>query len=235
MSLFAATAEVSGATTALFGALLVGLIIALAMEEKLHAKKSVIAGIFAIVGLFLAQVFHLMPGSVEVTVGHATFVLPSYIESINWEVIAIILGSSLFVDITSKSGLFTWIAIKLTKASKGDPRKLLWLYGVMTVVFSAVLNNVTAMIIVGSLTAVSLSKLKRVDKMLGFLMIEGLLTNIGGLLTLISSVPNIIVGTKANISFVDFFLVASPYVVVATIITIWMGARFFRIDRLKTV
>jgi Na+/H+ antiporter NhaD/arsenite permease-like protein len=46
---------------------------------------------------------------------------------------------------------------------------------------------------------------------------------------LISSVPNILVGTAANISFVTFFLKAGPYVLVATIITIWMGARRFRI------
>ena len=57
-----------------------------------------------------------------------------------------------------------------------------------------VLNNVTAMLIVGSLTAVSLKKLGRSEKLLGFLLVEGLLTNVGGMLTLISSVPNIIVG-----------------------------------------
>ena len=49
----------------------------------------------------------------------------------------------------------------------------------------------------GSLTGVSLLKLNRVDKRLEFLLIEGLLTNVGGLLTLISSVPNIIVGNAA--------------------------------------
>ena len=87
----------------------------------------------------------------------------------------------------------------------------------MTVVFSAVLNNVTAMIIVGSLTAVSLEKLGRRDKLLGFLLIEGLLTNIGGLLTLISSVPNIIVGNDGRDQLRHLLRqVSSPYVVVAT-------------------
>jgi Na+/H+ antiporter NhaD/arsenite permease-like protein len=56
----------------------------------------------------------------------------------------------------------------------------------MTVVFSAVLNNVPAMIIVGSLTGVSLKRLERDNLLLGFLIVEGLLTNVGGLLTLIS-------------------------------------------------
>jgi Na+/H+ antiporter NhaD/arsenite permease-like protein len=159
--------------------------------------------------------------------------LPVYIPGIDWEVIAIILGSSLFVDVTSKCGLFTWIAIKLTKASRGDPLKLLVFYGVMTVIFSAVLNNVTAMIIVGTLSGVSLAKLRLKHKLLGFLLIEALLTNVGGLLTLISSVPNIIIGNTAGITFVTFFIKASPYVAVATALTIFMGARLFGIEALK--
>jgi Na+/H+ antiporter NhaD/arsenite permease-like protein len=160
--------------------------------------------------------------------------MPVYIEAVDWEVIAIIIGSSLFVDVTSRSGLFSWIAIRLTKASAGDPLKLLWYYGAMTVLFSAVLNNVTAMIIVGSLTGVSLNKLGREKQLLGFLLIEGLLTNVGGLLTLISSVPNIIVGNAAGISFVSFFLKASPYVLVATVTTLLLGARLFDIRSLKS-
>jgi len=159
--------------------------------------------------------------------------LPVYIPAIDWGVIAIILGSSLFVDVTSKSGLFTWIAIRLTKASEGDPVKLLIFYGAMTTVFSAVLNNVTAMIIVGSLTVVSLDKLGRRDQLLGFLLVEGFLTNIGGLLTLISSVPNIIIGNTAGISFGRFFLVAHPYVIVALVATLFLGAKLFGIKRLR--
>jgi len=230
--------------TLVFAAFLVGLILCLALEEKLHAKKSIIAGVFALVCLFLANVFHLyeyvdhkfliqLP-PFDAAVGH-TVELPVYIPAIDWSVIALIFGASLFVDITSKSGLFTWIAIKLTKASKGDPHKLLWFYGLMTVIFSAVLNNVTAMIIVGSLTGVSLRKLGRVNLMLGFLLIEGLLTNIGGLLTLISSVPNIIVGNAAGISFVTFFVKSAPFVLVATIATIMLGAKLFGIKKLRSI
>ena len=294
---------VTPGVTALFAALLVGLVVCLALEEKLHAKKSVIAGTFAIVCLLLGAICDILPFQ-QVVVGrdyavtltpeledsiaealeeqgtaagtdhvpidnseeHASDLpdakaedhpedhgdehgeghekkahiggheisMPVYIPAIDWGVIAIILGSSLFVDVTSKSGLFTWIAIRVTKWSGGDPWMLLAAYGVMTVVFSAVLNNVTAMIIVGSLTAVSLERLNRSNLLLGFLLVEGLLTNIGGLLTLISSVPNIIVGTAAGISFAKFFICAAPYVVVATAATIWMGAKVFGIRGLKT-
>ena len=296
--------------TLLFSLLLVGLIACLALEEKIHAKKSIIAGSFAVVCLLAGTLcgilsfedivvgsheVHSSTGSMELdfsspvdieyqdddsvqktkrlaivdpgaeTSGdedtddhdagagqddhdnassqqthHSLHVdghrlrTPVYIPGIDWSVIAIILGSSLFVDITSKSGLFSWIAIKVTKASRGDPLLLLFSYGLMTVVFSAVLNNVTAMIIVGSLTVVSLDKLGRREQLLGFLLIEGLLTNIGGLLTLISSVPNIIVGTVAEISFVTFFIKSAPFVFVATFITLFLGSMLFKIKRLKT-
>ena len=291
MVFFAVSGSVHWSVTLLFSAILVGLITCLALEEKLHAKKSIIAGIFAILCLLLGAAFQILPfnpvvvgshephdieneldglyveadgDAVEIDVQaseareteanhepnpsdsgdhsnvHSLHVdghdisMPVYIPAIDWGVIAIILGSSLFVDVTSRSGLFTWIAVKVTKASGGDPFKLLVSYGIMTVVFSAVLNNVTAMIIIGSLTAVSLDKLQRNEKLLGFLLVEALLTNVGGLLTLISSVPNIIVGTAAGISFLTFFVTAAPYVVVATAITILMGARLFKISKLST-
>lgn len=236
--------DVAPWVTYLFAGILALMIITLAIEEKIHAKKSLITGVFAVICLFLGTLLDLMPfdpgpGPLEgvawvENVKGEVLRLPVFIPAIDWGVIAIILGSSLFVDVVSRSGLFTWIAIKLTKASKGDPLLLLAYYGVMTVVFSALLNNVTAMLIVGSLTAVSLGKLKKNNLLLGFLLVEGLLTNIGGLLTLISSVPNIIVGKAAGIEFIEFFIKAGPYVVVATIVTIVIGARRFEIVRLKT-
>ena len=226
---------VSSEITYLFFGVLTCMILCLALEEKIHAKKSVIVGVFSIISLFLGAWFQLLPFKDvgNLIIGGHKISLPVYIPGVDWEVIAIIVGSSLFVDVTSKSGLFTWIAVKLTKLSGGDPLRLLILYGVMTVIFSAVLNNVTAMIIVGSLTGVSLKKLNQSEKLLGFLLIEGLLTNVGGLLTLISSVPNIIVGKTAGIEFLDFFIKAAPYVVIATIVTIWMGSKLFKISSLK--
>ncbi|MEZ4439038.1 MAG: SLC13 family permease [Polyangiaceae bacterium] len=230
--------------TYLFGLILALMILALALEEKIHAKKSLITGLFAVLSLFLATVFDLLPFQAKPgphqgdamlrNVFGESFELPIYIPAIDWGVIAIILGSSLFVDVVSKSGLFTWIAIKLTKASRGDPVLLLSYYCVMTVLFSALLNNVTAMLIVGSLSAVSLDRLKRSQLLLGFLLVEGLLTNVGGLLTLISSVPNIIVGNAAGIAFMEFFVQAAPYVLVATALTIFLGVKRFKVQGLRT-
>ncbi len=218
-----------GTTAYLHLGLLVLMVLGLALEQKLHAHKSIITGIAAIAALIMGSA----TGALDPVTGQEGHV-PFFIMFIDWGVIAIILGSSLFVEVASKSGIFSWLAIKITKATKGDPFLLLVSYSFMTVIFSALLNNVTAMIIIGSLTVVSLEKLNRRDMLLGFLLCEGLLTNIGGLLTLISSVPNIIVGNTAGIAFIEFFYISAPYVLVATIVTILMASYIFKIRRLRT-
>ncbi len=245
-----ATAHVAGSTlhavpgwvTSFYVLVLMAMVLCLAFEEKLHVKKSLLVGTFAgfclisetVIGFFTDRAHPMLPfGAITLPNGHSLNV-PIFIPAIDWSVITIILGASLFVEVTSRSGIFTWLAIKLTKQSGGDPWRLLLFYGGLTVVFSAVLNNVTAMIIIGSLTTVSLSKLQRRDLLLGFLLTEGLLTNVGGLLTLISSVPNIIVGQTAGIGFGRFFLVAAPYVLVASIVTLLQARLTFGVRSLGT-
>ena len=98
--------------------------------------------------------------------------------------------------------------------------------------FPPVLPTGTAMSITRALTRLSLAKLHRRHSLLGFLLAECLLTNVGGLLTLISSVPNIIVGQAADIGFMTFFTKAAPYVVIATLVTIWLARRMFKIEPL---
>lgn len=224
---------VSFSTTLVFSFILILMILGIAFEEKLHAKKSIVTGIFAVISLALGTGFHLLPIGPLTNIFDESINIPTYITGIDWEVIAIILGSSLFVDVVSQSGLFSWVAITLTKKSKGCPNKLLWSYGILTVIFSAFLNNVTAIIIIGSLTVVSLERLEKKEYLLGFLIVEGLLTNIGGLLTLISSVPNIIAGNLAGISFFSFFKIAAPYVIIATTGTIFLGSKIFKIKPIK--
>ena len=120
-----ATQQVSMSTTLFFTGLLVLMIVCLALEEKIHAKKSLIVGIFAAIALLAGGFMHILPfGHVIIPGGHQ-IEMPVYIPGVDWGVIAIILGSSIFVDVVSKSGLFTWIAVKLTKASKGEPATLL--------------------------------------------------------------------------------------------------------------
>ena len=157
--------------------------------------------------------------------------IPAYIMMIDWGTIGIIIGSTIFVTLISRSGLFTWISVKILKVSQGDPFRLLICFSGLTVVFSAFLNNVTAMIIVGSLTIVACKKLKL--SAMPFLLAEGIYTNIGGLLTLISSIPNIIVGTAAGIGYAEFLVVAGPYCLIAFVATLYLVRWLFKIQPLK--
>ena len=109
--------------TILFSTLLVAMIICLALEEKIHAKKSVITSSFAVLCLFLAEFFGILPIGPLENVFHEKLKIPVFITGIDWEVISIIIGTGLFVDVTTNSGLFSWIALKVTKLSKGDPLK----------------------------------------------------------------------------------------------------------------
>ena len=95
--------DVTLGTQLFFAAILGGLITCLALEEKIHAKKSLIAGASSpVISLLAAAIMHLLPfGPVQVH-GH-DINMPVYIPAIDWGVIAIILGSSIFVDVTARS------------------------------------------------------------------------------------------------------------------------------------
>ena len=192
--------------------------------EKINKAILVLLG--AGIALLLATWQNIIIGG-EMHDGHY---LPTYIQMVDWGTIGIIIGSTIFVELLSRSGLFAWISVKILKVSKGDPFKLLICFSGLTVVFSAFLNNVTAMIIVGSLTIVACKKLKL--SAMPFLLAEGIYTNIGGLLTLISSIPNIIVGTAANIGYSQFLLVAGPYCILAFVVTLYLVRWLFKIKPL---
>ncbi|RJP33393.1 MAG: hypothetical protein C4547_12470 [Phycisphaerales bacterium] len=208
-------AHATPAQTWIAGGILVATLVLLA-TEKVH--KTVLVMLAGGVCLLLGQIWGYFPREE----GHH---LPVYVRMIEWEVIGIVIGATVFVEIAARSGAFTWVSVKVLKASRGDPFRLLVLLSILTAVFSAFLDNITAMIIIGSLTIVACRKLELYPK--PFLITEGIMTNVGGLLTLISSLPNIIIGKAAGISYAQFVIVTVPYVVVATAVTMLAARRMF--------
>ncbi len=198
-----AAAAVPGWQTAVFAAILV-LTLGLLAAERI--QKTVLVLLSAGLCLMLADAWGYFPHEA----GHG---LPVYIRMIEWEVIGIVIGATVFIEIAARSGVFTWISVRVLKVSRGDPFRLLILFSILTAVFSAFLDNITAMIIIGSLTIVSCRKLELDPK--PFLITEGIMTNVGGLLTLISSIPNIIIGKTAGISYLTFLIVSVPYTILA--------------------
>ncbi len=204
----------------------------LAVTLGMLALEKVNKAILVLLGSGVALLLAIWKGLLTKPDDHGAHSLPVYIEMIDWGTIGIIIGSTIFVELISRSGLFAWISVKILKVSKGDPFKLLICFSGLTVVFSAFLNNVTAMIIVGSLTIVACKKLKL--SAMPFLLAEGIYTNIGGLLTLISSIPNIIVGTAAGIGYAEFLIVAGPYCLIAFVATLYLARWLFKIKPLTS-
>jgi len=125
-----------------------------------------------------------------------------FINFIDFNVIFLLVSMMIIVNISTRSGVFTWIANELLKLTKGHPIKILIVLGLFTAVTSAFLDNVTTVILVLPITFAIARKLD-IDP-LPYLLTEIFSSNIGGTATLIGDPPNIIIGSAAHFSFMDF-------------------------------
>ena len=146
-----------------------------------------------------------------------------FINFVDFNVIFLLVSMMIIVNISTRSGVFTWIANELLKATKGHPIKILIALGLFTAVTSAFLDNVTTVILVLPITFAIARKLE-IDP-LPYLLTEIFSSNIGGTATLIGDPPNIIIGSAASFSFMDFIYnltlpVAVIMMVVLTILTV---------------
>jgi Na+/H+ antiporter NhaD/arsenite permease-like protein len=129
---------------------------------------------------------------------------------IDWNVIFLLISMMIIVGITKKTGLFQYMAIKVAKIAKGDPMMILILLSLLTAVFSALLDNVTTVLIltpVSILIAVELGL-----SPIPFVIAEAIASNIGGTATLIGDPPNIMIGSAVGLSFMDFLITLGPLV-----------------------
>ncbi len=151
--------------------------------------------------------------------------LPAYVRMVEWSAVGIIVGATIFVELASRSGVFSYLSLRLLKLSEGGPIRLLMLFSLLTLLFSAFLDNVTAMIIVGSLTIIACEKLEL--NPIPFIVTEALMTNVGGTMTLISSIPNIIVGTRAGFTYLGILYVLTPYALVSLLVSLGVAVMYF--------
>jgi Na+/H+ antiporter NhaD/arsenite permease-like protein len=134
------------------------------------------------------------------------------VESIDFNTIGLLVGMMIIVAITKETGLFQYVAIQAVKFAKGQPWRIMVLFAVITAVFSALLNNVTNVLLMVPMTLVICDNLK--INPIPFLFIEILMSNIGGTATLIGDPPNILIGSAANLSFLDFVIILGPVIVI---------------------
>ncbi len=173
---------------------------------------------------FLMITFEWINKTTIVLVGAVIYIFAGIIEqesafeAIDWNVIFLLIGMMIIVGITKETGFFQYIAIKSAKLVKGDPMRILLLLSVITAFFSAVLDNVTTILIitpVSILIAVELG-----ISPLPFVISNAIASNIGGTATLIGDPPNILIGSAADLSFMDFIINTAPAALLSLVLSL---------------
>jgi Na+/H+ antiporter NhaD/arsenite permease-like protein len=185
--------------------------------EKIPKMVAALAG----AGLVLA--FGVV-GSADVFYSHDT--------GIDWDVIFLLLGMMIIVGVLRRTGVFEYVAIWAAKRAKGSPLRIMILLVLITAVVSAFLDNVTTVLLIAPVTLLVCDRLG--INPIPFLIAEVLASNIGGAATLIGDPPNIIIASRAGLTFNDFLVHMTPIVaielVVFTAVLPWLFRGSFAID-----
>ena len=158
-------------------------VIGLIMSEKIHRAAAALAGAVVLV------ITGVMNGQKAL----------SYID---FNTIGVLVGMMILVAVIRQSGLFEYVAIKAAKMVHGDPWKIMIAFILITAALSGILDNVTTVLLVGPMT-IAIAKMLEINPV-PFLMTQILASNAGGTATLIGDPPNIMIGSAANLSFIDF-------------------------------
>ncbi|HHL39762.1 MAG TPA: hypothetical protein ENJ37_04600 [Deltaproteobacteria bacterium] len=130
------------------------------------------------------------------------------IHGIDFNTIGLLVGMMTIVSISQKTGMFQYLAIKSAKAVKGEPWSMLVVLSIITAVLSALLDNVTTVLLIVPITLLITDELDL--NPYPFLASQILASNIGGAATLIGDPPNIMIGSAKGFSFMDFVLNVGP-------------------------
>ena len=149
-----------------------------------------------------------------------------FINFVDFNVIFLLVSMMIIVSIATKSGMFNWIANELLKLTKGHPKLVLFTLGIFTAVTSAFLDNVTTVILIMPVTFFIAQRLE--INPIPFLITEIFASNIGGTATLIGDPPNIIIGSAAGLSFMDFVRELTGVVSVILLVVVTLMMFIFR-------
>jgi len=136
-----------------------------------------------------------------------------HVEGVDWNTILLLIGMMIIVAITRETGIFEWVAIKSAKLARGRPMAILVMLSVITAVLSALLDNVTTVLLIAPVIIVICRTLEL--EPVPILICSILASNIGGTATLIGDPPNIMIASVSGLAFIDFVKVNGPVCVVA--------------------
>ena len=145
---------------------------------------------------------------------------------IDWDVIFLLLGMMIIVSVLRQTGVFEYAAIWSAKRAKGSPLRIMILLVLVTAVASALLDNVTTVLLIAPVTLLVCDRLA--IRAAPFLMAEVFASNIGGAATLVGDPPNIIIASRAGLTFNDFLIHLAPIVVIVMVVFVALLPRLFR-------
>ncbi|MDR3036970.1 MAG: ArsB/NhaD family transporter [Coriobacteriales bacterium] len=174
-------------------------VMALIVSEKVHRTLAALIG-----------------AAIVMMVGIVDF--ESSIEHIDFNTLGVLVGMMLLVAVMKRSGIFEYIAIRSAKLVKGDPWLIMVALAVITALLSALLDNVTTVLLIGPMTFMICRELKL--NPVPFFITQIIASNIGGTATLIGDPPNIMIGSETGFTFFDFIMVDGPIALLILLVTI---------------
>ncbi|TDD43818.1 hypothetical protein E1286_28190 [Nonomuraea terrae] len=151
---------------------------------------------------------------------------------VDWNVIFLLLGMMVIVGVLKQTGVFEYLAIWAAKRAKGRPFRLLALLVLLTAGASAMLDNVTTVLLIAPVTFLVCERLAL--PVAPFLIAEAMASNIGGAATLVGDPPNIIIASRGGLTFNDFLVHMAPLIVVLVAVFLglcrWLFRKSFHYD-----
>ena len=179
--------------------------------EKISKVKAALGGAAVVVMLGIV-------GSEDVFYSHQT--------GIEWDVIFLLFGMMIIVGVLRQTGVFEYTAIWAAKRAGGSALRVMMLLVLITAVASAFLDNVTTVLLIAPVTLLVCDRLG--VKPTPFLIAEVFASNIGGAATLVGDPPNIIIASRAGLSFNDFLIHLAPIAIIALIVLMLLLPLMFR-------
>lgn len=149
------------------------------------------------------------------------------IAAVDWATLGLLVGMMVLVGLTERTGVFTYLALRVAQLSGGRPVRLLFLLSGVTALLSAFLDNLTAILLVVPITLLLADALRL--PVVPLVLVEVIASNIGGTATLVGDPPNIMIGTHVReLSFLDFVVNLAPVATVTLLVVTTGLALAFR-------
>src|SRR5665648_455484 len=153
--------------------------------------------------------------------------------AIDFNTIGLLTGMMIMVSIIKRTGLFQYLAIKISKLARGNIFYLLFLLSIITGILSSILDNVTTIILIVPITLAICENLE--ISPVPLVLSEIFASNIGGTATLIGDPPNIIIGSAAHLSFMDFIINLAPFALILLILLPFFVRLFYKKEMSQNV